>query len=247
MKLILNVGHGALRAYEAPKYLAAIRAENLPTTSTGKVQRIVLKKNIGSSLESIYEIMNSAEFRFVVIPPQSPLAEASHALYNHCWQPLTKNKPEYKKYLGDYLTLGAIDTDGVLAGQISFSYKDNKLVCISICSANFKPKPVPEITKIPSPEFVRKYLIEGRDPVMNFHQKLGAELIEVTPGGRPEDRSSLGYTMLVRYPKSKNIEFGGPVSNRLIQAVRILANDIEADVYAVSRPGSLASYLNSTV
>ncbi len=243
LKLALLAGHEKLSAYEAPRYLKSIRAEELPMTSTGKVQRILLRKQLGDTFESLHDLLKSPDFNFEVLTPQSPLAETSHALYNNCWQPLIKNEREYKKYLGDYLTLAAVDKDGALAGQISFSYADGKFTCISICSAAFKPKPVPAVREEPRPEEVRQYLLAGHDPVMNFHRKLGAELVAVTPGGRPDDRSSLGYTMLLRYPPAGNIAFGGPASNQLIQAVRILADDVGAEVYAVSRPGGLAAYL----
>ena len=247
LKLTLVTGHGARGAYEMPKYLTGMRAEKLPTTSTGKVQRITLKKNISDSMESVYDLMHSAEFRFIVLPPQSPFREASHTLYNHCWQPLSKNAHEYTKYLGEYLTLGALDTNNVLKGQISFSYTDTTISCVSICSAAYTPKPIPEGIQTPSAEFVREYLLAGHDPVMNFHQKLGAKLSEVIPNGRPEDTSSLGYTMLLRYPPAKHIVLSGTVSNQLIQAVRILAHDVGARVTAVSRPGGLASYIQRAV
>ena len=246
LKLSLLAGHDALSAYEMPQYLVAMRAEDLPVTSTGKVQRTLLKKQLAGTFEPLQEIMHSNEFRFAAIAPQSPFASVSHALYNHCWQPLTKTATEYKKYLAEYVTLGAVDKDGILAGQISFSYKDNKLSCVSICSAAFKPKTIPEVTKVPDVEIVKKYLQDGHDPVMNFHTKLGAELVDVTTGGRPEDKSSFGYTMLLHYPQAENNTLDGPVSNQLIQAVRILANDVGAEVYAVSRPGGLASHLTRT-
>ena len=246
LKLALLAEHEILSAYETPRYLAVVHASGLPMTSTGKVQRTVLKKNLKGKMGSVYELAHSNTFRFVVIPPQSPFAEASHALYNHCWQPLMKNKKEYKRYLSEYLTLGAIDAAGALAGQVSFSYDGKRLTCVSICSASFKPKSVPEVTEIPGTEYVRKYLLAGNDPVMNFHRKFGAELVEITPDGRPEDRSSLGYTILLRYPPIETKELDGPVSNQLMQAVRILAGDVGADVYAVSRPGGLASYIHRT-
>ncbi len=247
LKLLLLAGHETLSAYETPKYITTVRREDLPMTSTGKVQRTILKKNIEGDFESVYKIMNSNDYRFEIISPQSPLADASFRLYNHCWQPLLKTESEYRKYLNEYLTMGAIDKKGELTGQISFSYADNKITCISICSAKYSPKHIPEIKEIPSVEYVRKYLLAGNDPVMNFHKRLGAELVEVTPSGRPEDKSSLGYTMLLRYLPAKDVSFSGAVSNQLIQAVRILANDIDADVYAVSRPGGLAEYLSRTV
>ncbi|MDP2665273.1 MAG: fatty acid--CoA ligase family protein, partial [bacterium] len=244
LKLLLLTGNEFLSAYETPSHLVTMRADELPMTSTGKVQRSILKKILEGTMDSLYELMCSTEFRFVVISPQSLFAAASLALHNHCWQPLTKNEREYKKYLGDYMTLSAIDANGELVGQISFLYADKKITCVSICSATFKPKPVPEIKDIPSTEFVRQYLLAGNDPVMNFHKRLGAELVEVTPHGRPEDKSSLGYTMLLQYPLAHMGELNGPVSNQLIQAVRTLANDANARVYAVSRPGGLANYLS---
>ena len=250
LKLKLLAGSDALSAYETPQYFATLRAEDLPATSTGKVQRTVLRTQCKEKFEPLQELVHSNEFRFIAIPPQSPFASASHALYNHCWGPLIKTTAEYKKYLAEYVTLGAVDKNlpdgkagGALAGQISFSYKDNKITCVSICSAAYKPKTVPEVAEMPDAEAVKKYLLEGRDPVMNFHTKLGAQLVEVTPGGRPEDTSALGYTMLLHYPQIKGVTFYGPVSNQLIQAVCMLAGDAGADVYAISRPGGLAAHL----
>lgn len=247
IKLLLLAKNKALSAYETPKWLACANSKDLPTTSTGKVQRIILRKNLESKFESVFKLMHSDDFEFEIISSQSALADASLPLYNHCWQPLIKSDVEYKKYLGEYLTLGAVDKNGALAGQISFSYSDKKITCVSICSASFKPKPIPEVGETPNANFVREYLLAGHDPVMNFHKKLGAELVEVTPGGRSDDKSSIGYTMLLRYPHTSTIEFNGPVSNQLIQAMRILANDVGSEVYAVSRPGGLASYLNRGV
>jgi len=246
LKLTLLAEHQILSDYEIPKYLVTIGIDDLPVTSTGKVQRTILKKTCAGGMSSVYELLTSPEFQCIVIPSQSRLVEASRALYNHCWQPLEKSASAYKKYLGEYLTLGAIDSDGALAGHISFSYADKKITCVSICSAGFIPKPVPHVAEIPDTEFVRQYLRAGNDPVMNFHHTLGAKLVEVTAGGRPEDASSLGYTMLVRYPPIETREMAGPVSHQLIQAVRILASDTGAEVYALSRPGGLAAYLERT-
>ena len=245
LKLALISENSLLSAYETPKHLASLRAEALPTTSTGKIQRVILKKILDGATDSLYQLLSTREFAFTVIDPQSPRAEASRTLYNHCWQPLRKDEREYKKYLGDYMTLGAIGNGDALAGQISFSYQDNAITCVSICSATFKPKLAPGVAEAPDTETVKKYLLEGHDPVMNFHTKLGAELVEVTPGGRPADKSACGYTMLLRYPTAQNphITKGAPVSQQLIELVRLLATDTGAEMYAVSRPGGLARYL----
>ncbi|HXK38574.1 MAG TPA: hypothetical protein VJ043_00600, partial [Candidatus Paceibacterota bacterium] len=76
----------------------------------------------------------------------------------------------------------------------------------------------------------------------------GAELVGVIPAGRSEDKSSLGYTMLLKYPapaENASVANDAPVSNQLIEAVLVLAKDIGIkDVYAYSRPGGLASFVS---
>jgi len=119
-----------------------------------------------------------------------------------------------KKVSEDSLRYLRIRPDDSLAGQIALVRSDlsqtellakkydelaseafdragNGLVCVSICSADYKPKPVPAVDTIPSPEEVRAYLQEGHDPVMKFHQKPkggqseGAKLIDVIPEADP--------------------------------------------------------------
>ncbi len=246
LKFTLVRGTPFISAYETPKYLLSLPASDLPVTSTGKVQRTVLKEKIKlEQFESLYELFKTNSHTFDILTPQSPFIQASHVLYNHCWQPLTLDAAAYKKYLSEYVTVVAIDNQRKIAGQISFSYEDNRLTCVSICSATFKPRSVPEVRIVPDVEFVREYLLAGNDPVMNFHQKLGAKLVEVIPNGRPDDTSALGYTMLLRYPKNviTDIDPHTPISQQLIQAVRILANLAGSEVYAVSRPGALAAYV----
>ena len=63
-----------------------------------------------------------------------------------------------------------------------------------------------------------------------------------------EDKSSLGYNMLLKYPRPINdvkIAGKGPVSDQLIEVVLSITKDLELrDVYAYSRPGGLASYIS---
>lgn len=245
LKLTLITGTPHLSAYEVPQHLAHIEAAELPLTSTGKVQRTVLKSNFSDRFEPLRLLFKNAAFRFELIAPQSPLAEASRTLYNHCWQPLTMETAAYKGFLADHYTLGTIDREGVLQGQIAFSPEDKVLTCVSICSAAFKPKPILEAPVVPTLAEVRNYLLEGHDPVMNFHQKLGAALVEVIPNGRPDDKSALGYTMLLAYPPYEGgLDETAPVSFQLVQAARILGRDLGIEVRALSRPGGLAAHLN---
>lgn len=243
LKLRLLTGSPALSSYESPLALHTLPQDELPMTSTGKVQRMELKAR-KFPFEPVTGLFGTATHRFSIITPHSPLAEASRALHNHCWQPLTLEPGAYQAYLKKYWTLAAVRDDGRLDGQISFSVESDRLTCVSICSARFTPKPVPEVAESPAPELVREYVLSGKDPVMNFHASLGASLVEVIPNGRPEDRSALGYTMLLSYPPSDARTLpDGPVSQQLIAAARIIGRDLGLPVFALSRPGALAAHL----
>lgn len=245
LKLRLLEGTSHLSAYETPEYLASIAADDLPTTSTGKVQRTVIKQRLAGAFERLVEVEKSAQYLFVAVRPQSPHEAASLELYNQCWQPLTLSEKEYRAFLSTTLTIAAVDSDGALAGQIAITQDDGRITCVSICSKNFMPKPVPQAVRQPSPEEVERYVREGSDPVMQFHAKLGAELVEVIPQGRPQDKSSLGYTMLLRYPALRDIPLEGSAPAQLIALVRMLAHDTKKETYALSRPGGLAAWMQS--
>jgi long-chain acyl-CoA synthetase len=277
VKMTLISGTAHLSNYETPRFLASSSVENLPTTSTGKVQRTILKDKIPSDqFESIYDLIQTPRYRFSILDPQSPHVAASHALYNQCWEPLTVALDTYRKEVSKQFILIALDQRGKLAGQIAFirtnlseeallktkhadllssevsNRNGSAFVCISICSADYKFKLIPLASHVPDREEVRAYLIAGKDPVFKFHQRVkgglakGAELIDVISEGRPTDTSSLGYTMLLKYPapsQDVRITDDAPVSNQLIEAVFLLGNDIGIkDVYAYSRPGGLAAY-----
>lgn len=242
LKLLLGTPH--LSAYETPAFLAAIAQEELPTTSTGKVQRVTLKRDLADRFEPLETLIQNNECAIVAVGLHSPLAQASHQLYNKCWDPLAKTEAEYDAFLRDHLTLGAVLPGNKLAGQITVRIGE-EVTCISICSSNFTPKAIPAVAGAPSVEDVRSYLLAGHDPVMNFHSRLGARLEEVIPQGRPEDKSSMGYTMLLSYPALTQQKGTGSASEQLIEAARLVGGDLGKKVYALSRPGGLARYLAS--
>src|SRR3989338_8098362 len=282
LKCALLFGTPFLSAYETPKYLSALPVEELPMTSTGKVQRSVLKEKLPyERFESIYGLIKTPHYRFTALHRYSRWVSSSYELYNQCWAPLTAERNEYEKNIPKQLIILAARPDGSLApplaglaGQIAvirtnlsadallrttfaqllspdvLGPQGKALVCISICSADYKAKSIPDVSVVPDEKIVREYL--PNDPVFKFHQKPkggggGAELIGIIPQGRPEDKSSLGYNMLLKYPAPSEdvaITDDAPVSTQLIEAVLVIAKDLGiTDVYAYSRPGGLAHYL----
>ncbi|MDO8522617.1 MAG: class I adenylate-forming enzyme family protein [bacterium] len=299
LKLALVCGTPYLSAYETPKYITSLTVEKLPTTSTGKVQRTILKKQLPyERFESIYGLWKTPEYRFTVLHRYSRWVSESYELYNYCWKPLVAERSAYEKDIPKQIIILAVDRLQVpiptyrpgadrVAGQIALIRTDlsgdellrttydelltpnvlapqgKNIVCISICSADYKPRPVPIVAQMadgvgigtcrrPDEKAVLAYI--PQDPVFRFHQKPkgglteGAHLVGLIPNGRPEDKSALGYNMLLQYPEPKGdlrISDDAPVSQRLIEAVLVLARDAGIEnVYAYSRPGGLASYIS---
>ena len=121
LKFLLLSGTPLLSAYETPAYITSLKAENLPATSTGKVQRTVLKDKLPlAQFESLYELFKTPLFRFLILHPQSPYIAESLALYNHCWQPLVADNAEYKRNISKQFILLAVDSKNRVAGQIAF-------------------------------------------------------------------------------------------------------------------------------
>ncbi len=275
LKTALLLGSPYLSAYETPKYITSLPVKDLPMTSTGKVQRSVLKSQLPyEKFESIYGFLKTADYRFTALHRFSRWSDASYALHKQCWGELAGTLAEYEKRDARQITILAAKPDDSLAGQIAilrtnlsgeellgktyaqllteaFDRDGKALVCISICSADFKPKDIPSVTTTPTVAEVEKYL--PNDPVYKFHQKAkggngGAELIGLIPNGRPEDKSSLGYNMLLKYPEPNDIKIDehAPASSQLIEVVLLLAEDLGIkDVYAYSRPGGLAVHLST--
>ena len=276
LKAALLLGTPYISAYETPKYITSLPVSELPMTSTGKVQRSILKTQLPyERFESIYGLLKTSEYRFTVLHRGSRWESESYELHKKCWGELAGSDEAYQK--SKLITILAAKPDDILAGQIAvlrtslserdllgktydellaegFDREGHSLVCMSICSAEYKAKPVPEVSRIPTVDDVRSYLEGGNDPVMRFHQKpkaglsSGAELVDVIQNGREADTSSLGYTMLLKYPEPGKAAMteGAPVSNQLIEVVLLMARDLGIkNVYAYSRPGGLASYLST--
>jgi long-chain acyl-CoA synthetase len=229
LKSALVFGTPYISEYETPRYLTAIDPGKLPMTSTGKVQRSVLKKTIPpEQFEKVNAILKTQARDFTLLDSQSRYLALSQELYNNCWQPLVVDIRQYKKDAAKEFVLLALDKRGDLLGQIALirtnlsaeellktKYADllgpevshphgKAFVCVSICNADYRAKDIPSHERIPSIQEVEAYL--PQDPVYKFHQKPkggkgGAALIGLIPGGRPEDISALGYNMLLKYPE----------------------------------------------
>jgi len=86
LKTALLLGSPYISAYETPKYIASLPVSELPMTSTGKVQRSVLKSQLPyEKFESIYGLSKTSEYRFTVLHRYSRWSAPSYELHKKCW------------------------------------------------------------------------------------------------------------------------------------------------------------------
>ena len=248
---------------EIPQYIITLPEKDLPMTSTGKVQRAVLKDMLPlNKFQQVNLVAANEQHRFLRITSKDKLLmRQALKLHNYCWYPLVT------QVLHKGITIVALDKEDKVQGLVtvlrtSLSDKElsekkydelehdeqgKKLLCISICSSNYKqPKEKPKDIPIPSVAQMKAYV--SSDPVYRFHQrpkgglKKGARLVKMLPNSRKEDTMALGYNMLLKYPKSERRKLVKPdeaasVAVQLIEAVMRFGQELDIrEVYAFSRP-----------
>lgn len=283
LKYKLIRGSKYISPYETPQYLISFKPQNLPMTSTGKIQRSILKNKFnGKDFEHVNMIYKNSNYKFFYLLPNSSYFTQAFNLYNYCWDPLRLDINEFTKQIKNGPAILALDNSNKIQALIllirtnisekalsSISYKEligldknsvvddngNNFVCVAICSSNYKPQRIPNIGIRPSIKDVKQYLFSGQDGVYSFHIKAkgglgsGAKLVAVLPNARPEDKSSMGFNMLMKYPeidREIKIDANASVSTQLIEIVLWLSQQLEVkNMYAFSRPAGLAKYLSS--
>ncbi|MBI4018870.1 MAG: acyl--CoA ligase [Candidatus Aenigmarchaeota archaeon] len=189
-----------IRSFEVPQYITTINASELPMTSTGKVQRSVIKKMIApEKFRHVNTIVKSEKYEFMRLAAyDKPRMKEALELFNRCWQPLSIDAQKFHEHVSNGFVMvcvpkkgGAIEsmisllrtdltdkelsksTYDKLTGNLSMSTSKlygKNIVCVSICSSAYVPQE-PKQAKPPSVSYMEKYLEAGKDPVYGFHAK----------------------------------------------------------------------------
>ena len=276
----------SISAYEIPAYIVTIMDLDIPMTSTRKVQRSVLAKQIDmTKLQPILQVVKNDMYEFVLLRPNNkPYMKAAFELFNRCFAPLTIDMKTFMSHVSNGIVILAVDKNDKVDGFVSvlitnlpestlvettyakatgdltmntFRSDGDKVVCVAIGSSNYERKAdVDYVKKItpPSEKEVSKYLEKNLDYVYKFHTRpkaglrKGASLIKLMPNARPEDKDSLGYLMLMRYPSLPSGQImpdaSCSIGVQLIEAAMSYARQCGiSDVYALSRPAGLREYM----
>lgn len=242
-----------LSDFETPKYWFAVSADDLPMTSTGKVQRVKLKQMFADCY-SLAET-NSHIFRQLAIE-ETGLIEQARQIHNIGWQPLRVSKTEWEKKLKEKFLIGAISkTNGELDGYIRCQKVKNNILAdaLSVREKSFVRKFSDKLPKAAIKD-VENYLKKSIDPVVNFHKlpkaglKSGARILKIIPQARPGDFPALGFGVLMEYPSLKSESLcltpDASLGRQLVESALISAKKHNIDIVRVlTRPVKLLEWM----
>lgn len=248
----LPKGVRGLLKFETPVYWFLVSSEDLPMTSTGKVQRVKLKQMF-SECSIIAETKNYIFRRLAV--EEAGLIEQARQIHNIGWYPLFVSKEVWSRELKNKFLIGAVNKlNGNLDGYIRCEKMDKSIRAdaLSVRGKSFIrkfPDKLPELTV----EIVEKYLKKDLDPVIKFHKipkagfKSGAKLLQVILNARSEDLPALGFGILMEYPSLKTespaITADTSLGQQLVEAALMLAKKQNMNyVQVLTRPVKLLDW-----
>jgi hypothetical protein len=241
-----------LLKFETPIYWFSVLTQDLPMTSTGKVQRVKLKQMFSEC--SVITETKKCVFRRLAIE-EADLIEQARQIHNIGWQPLQSSKNEWGKELTEKFLIGAINKMNSELGGYIRCQKLGKTInadALSVKGKSFSqkfPKKLPRLTV----ENVEVYLKENIDPVIKFHKqpkaglKSGTKNFKIIPQARPGDIAALGFGVLMEYPSLKTekpiITIDASLGQQLVEAALILAKKQNINfVQVLTRPVRLLDW-----
>ncbi|OHA62097.1 MAG: hypothetical protein A3E07_03775 [Candidatus Wildermuthbacteria bacterium RIFCSPHIGHO2_12_FULL_45_9] len=287
-----------LSRYESP-VKALIVKENLPKTSTGKIQRVKVKEMVKDALAVE---KSSHPYCRLILPAEDSMLKEAVSINNERWS-IPSSFDEFRQRSKNGYLVGVFDEQGVLQGSISClqaTKKDlmnwktwneatangtlstsNPAGDILLCAAisvragalsqseqtlahtadailekrfGVGQEGEEQLQKFAA-DSIEEYAKSNLDNVLRFHRKAkggfaaGAEVIEIMPESRPEDKDALGYNILMEYPRlEKEIQIrktpNAHLSTMLIEHAMTIAKENGCTrVLAFSRPAQLRLHI----
>ncbi|MDO8451671.1 MAG: class I adenylate-forming enzyme family protein [bacterium] len=285
-KILSSTSIPGISPYEYPKQVFIRDA--LPKTSTGKIQRVEVKKYVRDVSP---ETPQKHYYVRIIHRDESELLRTALRINNSRWTGLPATREEFIARAQNALLLGVFEEQAGLVGTLSCvrlehgvvatlktwdqatshgTLENNNpngdtLVCVAISvKSKSNNGTIQQLNNSDEARLrpmarkkIQEYLALGRDHVIEFHKKSkgglpGAVVWKILENGRPEDRESLGYNILMKYPSLDTIEkitftppqAGGTPSILLIEhALSYAKKEGIKEVIAFSRPAGLRNYL----
>lgn len=268
-----------LSSYEIPKRIFFM--DELPKTSTGKIQRVEVKRQIAEI------IVNEKEHHLFVREikaDEDKILDEALAINNDRFKGLASTREEFKSRVQNGKLFGVFDEQKLL-GSLSCvrlnkrdidllltwdqateggtlknnNSKGDSLLCVAISvigknrENDYQDPRGLDVGELAEKE-IDEYINSGRDYVLSFHSKSkagieGANVYKIIKNGRTDDADSVGYNVIVKYPKinpdTKLIsDPNASASMKLIEFALFYAKETGIrNIYAFSRPAGFKSFL----
>lgn len=262
-----------LSAYEMPKKVFFV--DTLPKTSTGKIQRVEVKKTVAELIKHYYVRQVTTNEKDVI--------KRALEINNSRFPFVPSTLKEFCARTQNGLFFGVFDEQKGLVGSLSciqishpekiktwheasgngtltnHNPKGDTLLCIAISVISSRRAKLVHFgsVKVNPKKYVKEYVRSGKDHVLEFHRQSkggipGATVWKILPNGRPEDKEAMGYNVLMKYPtidESTNIVRSNAPSPAILLIEHALLYAKEhgiKDVIAFSRPAGFKKYLEDT-
>ncbi|MBI3379627.1 acyl--CoA ligase [Candidatus Gottesmanbacteria bacterium] len=281
-KLLQNISN-----YESPKRVFTLK--ELPKTSTGKIQRVIVKKMIS---EIISKEVAKKYFIRKINSNEKVILKKAVEINNSRFLGLPAALSEFKGRAKNGILLGAFEEKEGLVGSISClridlekvkkyktwmeatnngtlknnNSKGDSILCVAISmKTNHRQQITNNKQKIKNnkleklaKQYIKFYVTSGKDYVINFHMKPkgglpGATVWKILENGRKDDKESMGYNVIMEYPKpgknqkiikSKNT---APSVTLIEEVLSYAQKQGIKNVIAFSRPSGYREYLLSKI
>lgn len=272
-----------LSHYEVPQKIFFVGS--LPKTSTGKIQRVEVKKTVAGKIK--HEKPSHLYVRQIK-PDEVDVLKSALKINNARWQGLPATLSEFSARAQNGLLFGVFGEKKGLLGTISCvqlplqivkrlktwkeatgngtlaNHDDNgdTLLCVAISVksdsliSSINPIPPTQTIKLQriAKQKIAEYVNSSLDHVLEFHRKPkgglpGATVWKILENGRPDDKESMGYNVLMKYPeitKGTKIVRSNAASPSILLIEHVLSYAQKhgiKHVIAFSRPIGLRDYL----
>ncbi len=259
-----------LSPFETPKKLFFF--DSLPKTSTGKIQRVEVKKAVaelmnkehpkhyyvrqiavdeGDIIKKALDI-NNARFPFVQATLKEFITRTQNGLFFGVFE-------ERDGPVGSLFCVRVFHPEKLKTWNEainSHTPNGDTLLCMAISvtpSRRAKPEHFGSVNVDPK-KYIKKYVRSGGDHVLEFHRLSkgglpGATVWKILENGRPEDEEAMGYNVLMKYPTiNKNTDIVR--SNAPTPAILLIEHALLyakekgiKEVIAFSRPSDFRKFL----
>lgn len=259
-----------LSAYEIPKKLFFV--DSLPKTSTGKIQRVEVKKAVAELVKNEHPkhyyvrqvgadeadiikqalAINNARFPFVPSTLRKFIARTQNGLFFGVFE-------EHEGLVGSLSCVRAFHPEKLTTWNEavkSHNAKGDTLLCIAISVKSSRRAKLVHFgsVKVNPEKYIEEYVRSGKDHVLEFHRQSkggipGATVWRILPNGRPEDKEAMGYNVLMKYPEitdaTKTVRSNAPSPAILLieHALLYAKKHGIKTVLAFSRPAGYCTYL----